>query len=68
MSHWSTLQGSNTEVDREALKKIFDKMDVDGDGEVTLKEYKKVMLEEPSLFEWFNILNNVSTSTDKETP
>ena len=60
MSHWSTLQGSNTEVDKEALKRIFDAMDINKDGEITLEEYKKVMLTDPELFSWFEILNNVS--------
>lgn len=39
-------------------------MDVDGDGEVTLAEYKKVMLEDPGLFGWFEILNNVNTKIE----
>lgn len=44
MSHWSTLQGTSTQVDKEALMDIFRAIDVDGDGEVTLEEYKKTML------------------------
>ena len=36
MGHWSSLQGQNTVVDRKALQEIFDEIDVDGDGEITL--------------------------------
>ena len=61
MSHWSTLQGSNTQVDKVALKKLFDAMDINGDGEITLEEYKAKMLSDPDLFHWFEILNNVGT-------
>jgi len=61
MSHWSTLQGSNTQVDKEALKKIFDAMDINNDGQITLDEYKTKMLSDPDLFSLFEILNNVST-------
>ena len=32
MSHWSTLNGANAEVDKEADKKIFDDMDINKDG------------------------------------
>lgn len=41
-------------------------MDFDGNGEVTLSEYKKVMLEDPSLFGWFEILNNVSRKVEQQ--
>lgn len=36
MFHWSTLQGSATVVDKQALTKIFNTIDIDGDGAVTL--------------------------------
>jgi Ca2+-binding EF-hand superfamily protein len=58
MSHWSSLQGSNNKVDKKALQEIFDTIDVDGDGEVTLLEYKRVMIEQPGIFSWFDILNS----------
>jgi len=66
MSHWSTLQGSNTQVDKEALKKIFDAMDINNDGQITLDEYKTKMLSDPDLFSWFEILNNVSTDETED--
>ena len=47
-------------MDKKALQQIFETIDVDGDGEVTLIEYKKVMLEQPGLFSWFDILNSQS--------
>ena len=36
-------------------------MDINGDGQITLAEYKTKMLSDPDLFSWFEILNNVST-------
>jgi hypothetical protein len=66
MSHWSTLQGSNTQVDKVALKKLFDAMDINNDGEITLQEYKTKMLKDPDLFQWFDILNNISTDENEE--
>lgn len=60
MSHWSTLQGSATVVDKKALQRIFDQIDVNGDGDISLSEYKNVLRTNPGLFEWFNILNNIS--------
>ena len=60
MSHWSTLQGSNNQIDKEALKKIFQSMDINNDGQITLEEYKQRMLSDPDTFSWFEILNNVS--------
>lgn len=32
--------------------------DVDGNGRVTLDEYKGILRKTPGLFQWFNILNN----------
>ena len=36
---------------------IFNQIDYDGDGEITLFEYKKVLREKPFLFSWSDILN-----------
>ena len=66
MSHWSTLQGSDSRVDKDALEKIFKSIDIDGDGHVTLEEYKEVLRQNPGLFRWFDILNNNSSINDEE--
>jgi len=58
MSSFSTLQGSQNEVDREALRRIFNEIDRDGDGEVTLPEYKETLESNPELFKWYSIFNN----------
>ena len=57
MGYWSTLQGSNKQIDKKALLEIFHQIDYDGDGEITLLEYKKVLREKPGLFSWSDILN-----------
>jgi hypothetical protein len=33
-------------------------MDINGDGDIQLKEYKDVLRSNPGLFNWFSILNN----------
>ena len=53
-------------MDPGALKDIFDSIDVDGDGEVTLVEYQKTLHEQPGLFKWFDILNNKQVSKSRE--
>ena len=57
-AHWSTLQGSQTIVDKEQLSETFKAMDTDGNGQVELDEYKTVLRQQPGLFNWFSILNN----------
>ena len=50
MGHWSIISGTNTIVDKEHLKKIFDEIDIDGNGTITLQEYKETMDRIPGLF------------------
>ena len=57
MSHWNSLQGQTTHVDREALKRIFDTIDVDYNNSISLEEYKQVLRKMPNLFSWFDILS-----------
>ena len=54
-------------MDRDELKRIFESIDYDGDGEVTLDEYKRALDHQPNLFRWFEILNsNKSVYLDAE--
>ena len=57
MGYWSTMQGTNKQIDKKALYEIFHQIDYDNDGEITLLEYKKVLREKPGLFSWSDILN-----------
>lgn len=57
MSHFSALLGNNTMVDKEALKRIFDTIDVDKNEVISLEEYKLVLRNNPGLFSWFDILS-----------
>ena len=66
MGHWSIISGTNTIVDKEHLKKIFDEIDIDGNGTITLQEYKETMEINPGLFQWFDILNNNAKLKKKE--
>ena len=68
MSHWSTLQGQTSVVDKNALKKIFDTMDVDKNGVISLDEYKQIMKEKPNLFSWFDILSGQGLDGEQKTP
>lgn len=64
VSNWSTLQGATASVDKPKLRNIFQVIDVDGDGHITLDEYKAVLRRNPGLFHWFNILNNNSLKNE----
>lgn len=57
MSHWSALQGQATSVDKNGLKEIFNSMDKENNGFVTLEEYSKTLTQRPGTFSWFNLLN-----------
>ncbi len=57
VSHWSSLQGAKTSIDKDALREIFNKIDKDGNEKITLKEYKACLGVQPNLFSWFDIFN-----------
>ena len=57
MSHWSALQGQATNVDKNGLKEIFNSMDKDNNGFVTLEQYSKTLTHRPGTFSRFDLLN-----------
>lgn len=67
MSHFSTLLGNTTMVDKDALKQIFDTIDVDNNEIISLEEYKMVLRKKPGLFSWFDILSGQKFQTDAPT-
>lgn len=66
MGYWSKMQGTNKQIDKKALLEIFQQIDYDGDGEITLYEYKKVLREKPGLFSWSDILNGRTFAKDED--
>ena len=57
IAHWCIITGSQVKVEKEGLRQIFDKMDVNKDGIVDVEEYKKALKGNPQLFQWFDLLN-----------
>lgn len=41
------MTGSQVKVDKEALRELFERMDVNGDGIVDLNEYKSALKDNP---------------------
>lgn len=57
IAHWCIMTGTQVKVDKEGLRELFLKMDVNKDGIVDLKDYKDALKKNPQLFSWFDILN-----------
>jgi Ca2+-binding EF-hand superfamily protein len=57
IAHWCIITGSHVKVDDAGLRETFSKLDTNGDGNVDIDEYKRILKENPMLFEWFDLLN-----------
>lgn len=57
IAHFCIITGSQSRVDSDSLREIFDKMDSNKDGIVDVDEYKAALKGNPGLFQWFELLN-----------
>jgi len=51
------MTGNNIYCDTNGLRTIFDIIDKDSDGKISLDDYKSALIETPELIDWFDILN-----------
>ena len=57
IAHWSSLINSHVRIDKHTIYKIFEQIDVDGDGMIVYQEYTESLKRNPDLLDWFAILN-----------
>lgn len=50
IAHWCIITGSQVKVEKDGLKEIFDRMDINKDGIVDIDEYKRALKGNPGLF------------------
>jgi len=65
IAHFCIITGSQSRVDPEALRDIFEKMDSNGDGVIDVDDYKAALQGNPGLFQWFELLNQQGQDQSK---
>eukprot|EP01022_Parablepharisma_sp_SALTPOND_P000972 TRINITY_DN105364_c0_g1_i1.p1 TRINITY_DN105364_c0_g1~~TRINITY_DN105364_c0_g1_i1.p1 ORF type:complete len:412 (+),score=50.36 TRINITY_DN105364_c0_g1_i1:1868-3103(+) len=55
---WYTMTGSQVRLSERTLQYLFNKIDLNNDGEVSIDEYIHVLNQKSDMFNWFEILNN----------
>ncbi len=55
---WYTMTGSQVRLSECTVRYLFNKIDENGDGQVSLAEYVHALEEKSDMFDWFDILNN----------
>lgn len=65
IAHFCIITGSHSKVDSESLLEIFEKMDTNKDDIVDVEDYKAALKENPGLFNWFELLNQLGQNDGK---
>lgn len=61
------MTGDKTKVNKAYLEQKFKTLDNDADGYFNIRDYKKVLNEDPDFFDWYDLFNNGGTpSLEKE--
>ena len=64
IAHWSSMINSHVRISRAEILKIFQTIDIDGDGSVFYSEYRKALRKNPELLDWFELLNSNTYAQD----
>ena len=63
--HCSYLINSHVHLEEDTFRKVFDQIDLDHNGQITIREYHKALKRNPDLLDWFAILNQSSNNSVK---
>ena len=55
---WYTMTGSQVRLSESTLRYLYNKLDLNNKGEVSIREYVHVLSQQSDMFNWFDILNN----------
>lgn len=58
ISHWSSLINSHVRLSRQELYEIFNQIDTSNNGSISYREYRRALIKNPNLLDWFDLLNS----------